>query len=66
MGTVNYQTPGGFLGKRSIGSLNALEGILNVEISADQLSATIAPLDVPTCEGVFCRIESLGYKARLP
>ena len=66
MGTLKYHAPDGFLGKRSIESLGALEGVLDVTISDESLTATISPLHISTCEGVYCRIEELGYKARLP
>ncbi|WP_319241541.1 hypothetical protein [uncultured Propionivibrio sp.] len=66
MSTVKYYAPKGFLGKRSVGSLSELEGVLNVSTGNDGCSATISPLHVPSCEGVFCKIEALGYKARLP
>ena len=66
MGTVKYHAPDGFLGKRSIESLGALEGVLDVAVTSDALSATISPLQIASCEGVYCRIEELGYKARLP
>lgn len=69
MGTVKYHAPlvyGNFLGRRSIESLGGFEGILDVSVDTDKLTATIAPVNVPSCEGVFCKIDDLGYKAHLP
>ena len=66
MGTVKYHAPDGFLGRRSIESLGGLEGVLDVAIKDDSVTATISPLHIASCEGVYCRIEELGYKARLP
>lgn len=67
MGTVRYHAPlvyGNFLGRRSIESLNGLEGLLDVSIGSDKLTATISPLHVPSCEGIFCKIDDLGYGSR--
>ncbi len=68
MGTVKYHAPslyGDFLGKRSVESLNELDTYLNVSFDSDGLGATISSLEIPSCYGVFCKIDELGYKPHL-
>ena len=69
MGSIKYRAPtayGGFLGKKSIGSLGELDSYLNVSINNDMEEAHISSLNVSTCDGIYCKLDELGMKAHHP